>query len=199
MADGSLHRPLRLHLASRAVEEFKRFIVIFFYLWIVFGLLSIHKSIVLSQRHLDVQEHTFAVINAFVFAKVLLVGEGMRLGERFSDKPLIYPILYKCFVFTLVLLCFHFVESIAVGLLRGNTIANSLPPVLGWSPKGLLAVSVVCFVLLLPFFGFREITRVIGRREMHALLFEPRGCEDGSGNFKLNPTSALGANERERQ
>ena len=177
MADRSISTHEQRDLAGRAVGEFKRFAVIFLYLWVVFGLLSIHKSLVLSQRHLDVQEHTFAIINAFVFAKVLLIGEHFNLGKRFGGKPLIYPILYKCLVFTLVLLCFHLVESIVVGLIRGNTLANSIPPMLGWSSKGLLAVGVMCFILLLPFFGFREIARVIGRREMRDLLFKQREGE----------------------
>lgn len=174
MTDGSLSIHGQQHLAGRAVDEFKRFVIIFLYLWVVFGLLSIHKSLVLSQRHLDTQEHTFAIINAFVFAKVLLIGEHLQLGKRLSNKPLIYPILYKCFVFTLVLIFFHIVESIVVGVLRGNTVANSIPPMLGWSPKGLLAVGVICFILLLPFFGFREISRAIGRGAMLDLLFKHR-------------------------
>jgi hypothetical protein len=158
-------------LRNRALEEFKRFVAIFLYLWVVFGLFSIHKSLVLSQRHLDYQEHTFAVLNALVFAKVLLVGEELRLGRRFESKPLIYPILYKCLVFSVVLICFHVLESAAVGMWHGDTLANSVPPMLGWNPKGLLAVGFACFVLLLPFFGFRELARVIGRTEMRDLLF----------------------------
>src|SRR5271155_4654353 len=100
------------HLKERAFDEFKRFIVIFLYLWVVFGLLSLHKSIVLVQRHLDYPEHVFAIINAFIFAKVLLIGEHFHLGTRFKDKPLIYPILHKCFVFTALLICFHIIESV---------------------------------------------------------------------------------------
>ena len=175
--DESLAIWSRPNLKERASEEFKRFLVIFLYLWVVFGLLSLHKSIVLSQRHLDYEEHTFAFINAFVFAKVLLTAEHLRLGTRFSHKPLIYPILHKCFIFTVVLISFHIVESVVVGVWHGHSIADSLPPMLGWNPKGLLAVGLMCFILLIPFFGFREITRVIGRREMRAMLFERRDVD----------------------
>ena len=171
MADQSVANTQPRNLKERVFEEFKRFVAIFLYLWLVFGLLSIHTSMVLSQRHLDYEEHTFAIINAFVFAKVLLVGEQLHLGRRFHDKPLIYPILHKSFVFSVVLICFHVVESVAVGLWRGHTIADSIPPLFGWSPKGLLAVGFTCFILLLPFFGFREIARVMGYMEMRTLLF----------------------------
>jgi len=174
MVDQSLSIPQKPTLREKASIEFRRFLFIFLYLWIVFGLLSIHKSLVLSQHHLDTEEHAFAIINAFVFAKVLLLGEHFNLGNRFAQRPLIYPILYKSLVFTFVLICFHVIESVAVGLWHGHTIAESLPPFLGWNPRGLLAVSVMCFTLLLPFFAFREIARVIGRNELRALLLKPR-------------------------
>ena len=174
MADEGLLIPQPRDLKERVFEEVKRFIVIFLYLWVVFALLSLHKSLVLSLRNLDYEEHTFAIINALIFAKVLLVAEDLHLGERFENKPLIYPILHKSFVFTIVLICFHIVESVVVGLWHGNTIAESIPPILGWNPKGLLGVGVMCFIVLLPFFGFREVARVMGGREMQKLLFEKR-------------------------
>ena len=174
MADEHLSIPQPHHLKERAFEEFKRFIAIFLYLWVVFGLLSLHKSLVLSQRHLDYQEHTFAIINAFVFAKVLLVGEQLHLGRRFENTPLIYPILYKCLIFSVVLISFHILESVVVGVWHGHTIADSIPPMFGWNPRGLLGIGVMCFVLLLPFFGFREIARAVGRKEVRRLLFEKR-------------------------
>lgn len=171
MADESVSSAQPHGLKERVFTEFKRFVAIFLYLWVVFGLLSIHKSLVLTQRHLDQEEHAFAIINAFVFAKVLLVGEELRLGRRWESKPLIYPILYKCFVFSVVLLSFHIIETAALGVWRGHTIAESVLPMLGWNPKGIVAIGLMGFILLLPFFGFREIARVIGRKEMRILLF----------------------------
>jgi hypothetical protein len=60
------------HLRENAVDEFSRLVIVFGYLWVVFELLSVHKSIVLSEFHLDYPEHAFAIINCLVFAKVLL-------------------------------------------------------------------------------------------------------------------------------
>src|ERR1700758_2778938 len=160
MVNQGLAVPPQRQLKERAVDEFKRFLVIFLYLWVVFGLLSIHKSLVLAQHRLDYPEHAFAIINAFIFAKVLLIGEQFRLGTRFRNKPLIYPILHKCFIFTVVLICFHIAESVLEGVWHGNTIADSFPPMFGGVVKGVLSVGVICFVVLLPFFGFRELGRV---------------------------------------
>ena len=100
------------------------------------------------------------------------MGENFHLGRRFENRPLIYSILHKSLVFSVVLIGFHLIESVGVGVWHGHTIADSVPPLFGWNPKGLLAVGFTCFVLLLPFFTFREITRVIGRNRMRALLFQ---------------------------
>jgi hypothetical protein len=62
----------RRHLREKAVDEFSRLVILFGYLWVVFELLSVHKSVVLSEYHLDYPEHAFAIINSLVFAKVLL-------------------------------------------------------------------------------------------------------------------------------
>lgn len=174
MVDKSLSIPRQRTLKEKASEEFRRLLAIFLYLWVVFGLLSIHTSIILSQHHLDYTEHTLAIVNAFVFAKVLLIGEHFRAGTRFDRRPLIYPILHKCFVFTLLFIGFHVLESVLIGVWHGQTVRESLPPFFGWNPKGLLGVAVTAFILLLPFFGFREIVRVFGHKEMRALLFERR-------------------------
>jgi hypothetical protein len=175
MADEHISAPHSSHLKEKATDEFKRFVVIVLYLWVVFGLLSVYKSVILSQNHLNYPEHAFAIINALIFGKVLLVGEHLHLGTRFSAKPLIYPILHKCFIFTVVLFGFHLAESIVLGLWRGHTLANSLPSIGDGSLKGVLSVGVICFVVLLPFFGFREIGRVIGRKELWHLIVKRKG------------------------
>lgn len=174
MAGQSIPVGPQRHLKERASNEFRRFLVIFLYLWSVFGLLSIHKSFVLSQRHLDYGEHAYAIVNAFVFAKVLLVAEDFNLGTRFGNKPLIYPVLHKAFIFTLVVIGFHAMEVALVGLRHGNTIANSLAATGLGNPKGILAVGMMSFVLLLPFFLLREIGRVIGHKELWDLIFKDR-------------------------
>jgi hypothetical protein len=60
------------HPREQAIDELSRLVIIFGYLWVVFELLSVHKSIVLSEYHLNYPEHAFAIVNSLVFAKVLL-------------------------------------------------------------------------------------------------------------------------------
>ncbi|MGA7242381.1 MAG: hypothetical protein WBX19_04320 [Terracidiphilus sp.] len=177
MAEADVPIPQKHHLKEKASEEIKSFTGIFLYLWVVFGLLSLHKTLVLSQHHLNYEEHAFAIINALIFAKVVLIGDYFHLGARFDRKPLIYPILYNSLIFTVFLICFHIAESVLVGMWHGNTMADSLPPMFLAGPRGILSVGIMGFIVLFPFFGFREVAGVIGHKEMRALLLE-RGRGD---------------------
>jgi hypothetical protein len=156
-------------LKERAAHQLREFLVITIYLWVLFALLVINQSVVLARGEPDFQAHGFAIFNALMLAKVLLTGEDLKFGTRFKDKPLIYSILYKCFIFTLFLIGFHIVERVIGGVLHGKSIAQSFPDVGGGSVQGILSLGVTAFVALIPFFAFREIARVIGHSELWSL------------------------------
>jgi|SRR5271169_1620105 len=146
----------------------------FLYLWLVFGLLAIHQSIILSQYQIDYQSHGLAVINALVFAKIMLIAEDLRLGDRFNDKPLIYPVLYKSLLFAIALICFHIVEHVLIGMWHGQKVAESLSEIGANKLRGMVSISVIATVALLPYFALRQLSRVIGKDNFWSLFFRRR-------------------------
>jgi hypothetical protein len=162
------------NVRERVVDEATRFVVMFLYLWVVFGLLVLQQSVIMAQRHIaDYVQYGVAAMNALIFAKVMLVAEDLNLGRRFQDMPLIVPILYKSFVFSLVFVCFHVVESIVIGTFQGKGILESLPPI-GGDPKATVSVILIFTFELIPYFAYREIGRVIGEGEIYSLVFAHR-------------------------
>jgi len=61
-----------------------------------------------------------------------------------------------------------------IGTFRGKTISQSIDAIGGGTLEGILSVGVIIFVVLIPFFAFREMTKVVGNREMRDLLFVRR-------------------------
>lgn len=159
------------NLKERARDQLKNFALIFIYLWIVFGMFNAHESIVLSQHQMDYRFHGVAVVNALIFAKVMLVADDLRLGHRLNDKPLIYSIFLKSVLFGLTLICFHIVEHVLVGLWDGKSIALSVAEVDADKMLGIASLGTIATVALVPFFILREISRVIGREKFWALFF----------------------------
>jgi hypothetical protein len=164
-------------LAHRIRHQIIQFFLIAIYLFVVFGVLALHEEVVAAKNGITYHFYGFAAINAIILGKVMLVAEELDLGNRFfknlfiRNGPLAYTIVFRSAAFTLIFLVFDIVEEVLVGVFKGKTIAESFPRIGGGSLRGILSMFVVITVLLLPFFAYREIARVIGARRLHALLF----------------------------
>jgi hypothetical protein len=153
------------------VREVKKFGTLFLYLALVFGLFTLHQWVVLASNHISYAFYGASVVNALILAKIMLVAEALHFGERFQDRPLAYPILYKSVAFGLMLVVAYVAEEVIVGLLKGKSLAQSAPELGGGTPAGILAIAVIMCVALIPFFTFKEIRRVYGGAEFDSLVF----------------------------
>jgi hypothetical protein len=152
----------------------KECLVIALYLWVIFGLLTIHKGMILAEHHIDFAAHGVALFNALALAKVMLVARKLRLADQFDDAPLIYPTLLKSAAFTVVLACFKILEEAALGMYHGKTFQGSMAEIGGGTWKGILSLTLIVCVLLIPFFGFTELARVFGPDKLEQLFFHRR-------------------------
>ena len=95
------------HLMARGVHEFKRLLMLFVNLRVIFGLFVLNEDVILAKQNISYSAQGFALINAFVLTKVMLVAEDLKLGHRFKDRSLIYPVLYKACAFAALFILFH--------------------------------------------------------------------------------------------
>jgi len=162
------------NLKKRAKDQIRNFALMFVYLWVMFGMFTVHESIVLAQHQIDYRFHGLAIINALVFAKVLLVAEDLRLGHGFDDAPLAYSILVKSFLFGVALICFHVVERVLIGMWNGKPVAQSVAEIGVDKLEGIVSLGIISTVALVPFFILREISRVMGPDKFWSLFFRRR-------------------------
>lgn len=161
----------RQSLKQRVYQEFKNFLILAFYLWIVFGLLELHRAMILSEQHIDFAFHGFALINALALAKVMLLARHLHLGDQLNERPLIYPTLGKSALFTIVLACFKFAEDGVLGWYRGESFRQSFADFGGGTLPGILTMCLLVFTWLVPFVGYGELRRVFGEGFMEKLFF----------------------------
>ena len=164
-------------LKEKAISEAKKFMVIVGYLWVLFILFAIHKITILRGQNevprLGYQVG-FSLINALVLGKIILIAEAFHFGEKFKDRPLVYPILFRAAVFSVLLVCFDILEDVIVGLFRHKTITESMPTLGGGGVEGIMLVGLMVFIVLIPFFSFTEVARVIGEEELLSIIFKRR-------------------------
>jgi hypothetical protein len=159
-------------LKQRVLHGVRQGLVIVFYLFIMLSVFDVYKSAVLDEHQLNFVEFGLNLISASALAKVILVGQELNLADQLRDAPLIYPTLLKSFVYTLLLACFKIVEVALVSMYRGRSLNEGVTAFAGgW--RGLLSLTVVLFVVLIPFFGFGELRRVFGD-EITQAFWRPR-------------------------
>jgi hypothetical protein len=164
----------RTELKEKAISEIRQFAVIVGYLWMLFVLLQLHKVTVLREQDpmapLGYQVG-FALINALILGKIILIAEAFHLGERFKAKPLVYAILFKSAVFSVLLMCCDMLEEVLVGAFHHKSIIESMPKLGGGGTEGILLVGLMVFIVLIPFFSFSEIAQSIGEDKLFSMIF----------------------------
>ena len=155
-------------LKQKATHEFKQFVGIFLYLAFFFCALATYRMLLL--REFDVKSLTFAfaLINALVVAKVIMIGDYAKVGRRHESKPLLVSAIWKAFVFGLLVLAFHIVEELIKHLVHGENFSGAFNRI---HIDEMLGRSLIIFCTFITLFGFREFRRVLGEEKFYAMVF----------------------------
>jgi hypothetical protein len=177
-------------LRGKIFHQFREFVAMFLYLWVLFALFTYHESIVLARHQISYVPYGLALFNALVLAKVMLTFENLNLATRFRKRAPIFPILYKSLLFAVIFICFNVAETIVTGVWKGKTIAESIPKIGDGSPAEVVTAALIIAVALIPFFAFRELGRVLGKGVLTALFLHARAIETQMQDFNLNQPPA---------
>jgi hypothetical protein len=160
---------------EKVLDELKKMLVTTIYLWLLFSLLVLHRTVILAQYHISYSwKLGFALVNALILAKFMLIAEAFHAGERFKTKPLAYSVVFKSAVFSIILMVCHVLEELLMGVWHGKSVAESLPGANGTPLNELLTLGLIMFVVLVPFFATRELKLVLGEGALVSLFFGPR-------------------------
>jgi hypothetical protein len=162
------------NLKEKLIHEMVEYWMNVAYLTLVFAAITQYRRLLLAAHDISYTNYWFALIKALILAKVIMIGAVLRLGRGFEEKPLIYPTLYKTAVFTLFLAVFTVLENVIKVLWKGTGFTGNLVEFLGKGHHEFLANSLVVFVAFVPFFGVKELGRVLGEDKIRALFFRRR-------------------------
>ena len=158
-------------LKDRAIDELKAFAVITLYLWVLFVLFATYKRLLMHENGISAWNQGFAIVNALIFAKVILIAQAFSLGEGRKDRSLLSIALGKSLLFTIVLILFHIAEEAVRAWFKDLPLSTALTDFGGGFWFGLVTYAAIFFVALIPFFTVQEIAKVIGADALWALLF----------------------------
>jgi hypothetical protein len=161
-------------LKEKIFHEMAEYWIIVGYLTLVFAAFTWYRRLVLAAHDITYTNYWVPAIEALILAKVVMIGDALRLGRSLDQRPLIYSTLFRTVVFSLFVGGFTLIEHGIRSLWMGKGFTQGLVGFLGKGSPELLAGCLVTFVAFIPFFAFRELGRVLGEGKIWALFFRGR-------------------------
>jgi hypothetical protein len=177
----------KVSFKKKIVHEMVEYWMNVAYLALVFAAFTQYRRFILASHDITYTNYGFAVIEALILAKVIMIGGVVRLGRGLEQKPLIYPTIYKTVVFTVFVGAFTVLENVIKVLWKSKGLTGDLVEFLGKGHHEFIANVLVVFVAFIPFFGIKELGRVLGAEKIRALFFRKR---DGQGSERSGSEGA---------
>ena len=143
----------------------------FAYLAIFLAAFVWYRRLVLAEYDIAYANYWFPIIEAAILAKVIMIGDILRLGRGFEERPLILPTLYRTVVFSVWVALFSVVEATIKGLLHGHGLLGGLEELASKGGYELLSWVLVILVALFPFFALKELERVLGEGNLRRMFW----------------------------
>ena len=165
------------NLKEKARHELIEYVVNVAYLSLVFAAFTQYRRFVLAAHGIEYTNYWFALIEALVLGKVIMIGGVFHLGRWLESKPLIYPTVYKAVVFVVLVALFKLVEHGIKILWGGGSLADAFARFSTEDLQVVLANSLVILVAFIPFFAVKELGRVLGGAKLFGLFVHRRTVE----------------------
>ncbi|MBS0191434.1 MAG: hypothetical protein U0573_10245 [Phycisphaerales bacterium] len=159
---------------QKVAHEFLEYWITFAYLACLFVVFAWHRRFILDEANIPVNDYWTPLIEAAVLAKVVLIIDLFGTAHRFESKPLILTTLYKTGLFAVGILIFNVLEATVRGLIQHHHLMHGLHEFTRMNRFELCARMLEKCFSLIPFFAFREVSRVLGEGTLTMLFFTSR-------------------------
>lgn len=167
----------KAHLKEALWRETRTMLWLALYLFAFLAALAGYRAVLLGQGGAGAWPLLHCAIEALVLAKVMLIGNALKLGERFFQRRMFARTISRAFAFALFALAFSGTEEMVMGMLRGRAAGEIWNELVALGPRLVMARGVVLFIFFIPLFAIWEIGRALGEGKLHAMFFEARKAE----------------------
>jgi len=159
-------------LIEKLKHEIKVLIPVTLFFFVSFQLLALTQALMLKQYGIHVAIFVEALIGALIVSKVVVITDHLTFVNRFPEKPLIYNVLWKTFIYVAASVVVRYAEHLIEFLSKTGDLAEANHELIHhvvW--PHFWVVQLWLFVLLLVYCSLRELIRVMGREEVIRIFF----------------------------
>ena len=154
---------------ERITEELRRVVITTSYLFVCFSAVLFYRMAVLHSYGIDFAPFGLAAIKALVMGKFIMLGRMTGIGDRYKDKPLIYPVLHQSLLFLVLLIVLSLAEETIRGWFHGQSVVDVFHDLGGWLQ--IAATALLLWLVLLPYLGFIRLTETLGEDRLQEIVW----------------------------
>lgn len=145
---------------------------IFFF--VILHIVALIRSLMIKGTGVDLPVSGSILITSLVLGKSVLVADMLPFINRFPDRPLMWNVVWKTLMYTLVALVVHYLERLyeywkeAQGFMDANAL---LWASMNW-PR-FWAIQILLMTLIFMYCVIAELARVIGRDRLKVMFIGP--------------------------
>jgi len=147
----------KAHLKEKAAEEFRLFWMIAAYLAAFFVAFLTYRRLISREFGVSTFHYGYALIEAMIIAKVILIGNAMGLGRKDVRRAVAFKVLQSSLIYGALVAVFAVLEHVIEGMVHGKTLVASLEAFRETGVYEILGRGLIVFVALIPFFAFCEL------------------------------------------
>jgi hypothetical protein len=161
----------KAELKEKAKEELRLLLWITAYLAAFFVAFLTYKRLISREFGVTTFHYGFALIEALIIAKVILIGKAIGVGKRTKGRTLSVEALRLSILYAILVAIFSILEHFVEGLFHHKTLAASFEELLSQGIYEIFGKVLVMFVAFIPFFALWELDRMLGDRKLFDLFF----------------------------
>src|SRR5664279_1317849 len=159
-------------LTSKLEEEFFDLLPPTIFFFVALHVVALVHSLMLKAAGISPLSSVSIAIAALVMGKAVLLADMLPMINRFPDKPLIYNVAWKTFIYLLVSLVIHYLEHLIDFWRETGSFVAGNEKLLGemvW--PHFWAIQIMLFVLIVMYCTTHELVRVMGKERVLRIFF----------------------------
>ncbi len=159
---------------TKLKEEFFKLLPPTIFFFVALHIVMFIRVLMLEGTGLKTSSSISIAVAALILGKAVLVADMLPMINRFPNKPLIYNVAWKTFIYWLLSAVIHYLERLfdfwreTGGFVAGN---QKLLSEIIW--PHFWAIQIILFVLIAMYCMMHELVRVIGKEKAMRIFFGP--------------------------
>ena len=160
------------NVLQKIKHEFLQILPPTIFFFFTFNIVAITTALTLKGHGIQVSSFLTATVLALIVAKVMLVAEYLPFINKFPDKPLMYNIAWKTFIYVVAILLVRYVEHLIPFLKEEGSFMEANQHLLReviW-PR-FWAIQIWLVVLFFFYSTLVELVRALGKERVLKMFF----------------------------